>query len=946
MLDVSGGFLFVADTGNSSVRRLDLGNNSTTTVLSGLNTPVDVLIDVQTNLFVLTQADGLIRQYDLFDNLTKTNNATVLTSPSAMAFDLNGDIYVVELGGALKKVTLSGGAVSTVVAAGTFSSPMGVEVLDSGSIAVSDTGNHVVRLVDATTTAVTVLTGSIGTAGLVNGDSTISRLNTPHHLAKAAGNVLVVADYGNHAVRKIDGAGTVTLVYGVSSNDWAASFPGWDDGSATVASSREPSGVVVDGDGDVYVTEQFYHLIRKAVGTDFSGPTGVGGGTDSGSTTTINPPDLSFSPNSGYFPLGQSVTVTSPSSLVFYTTDGTDPSTNSTPVLMTNGVGTIKWKTSTNDLSSLRVSSFVVSGTNIASTNVSGVAVITNSVGIPAGLNTNLFGGIGATVLAPVVVNLPVGEKLRTLSFRLEVSANGAAPIVADTFDAVAITTNDFIPVITGDGDVTGPARFSVTPYSFASTRGLSINFIGTNANLSISGFAVVAMLAVPIPSTASEGDSYQIDVILPTGTSDTAGTDLILNSGPSRTLTVTNIGYLVGDSSPAGWYNAGDFGNTTDGTGAGQLLLSDVNNAFNTSVGIRPPYPFTDVFNAMDVFPEDTTGTVGGDGQIRFLDWQIILLRQQHLNTNPVFGISQTNWARTWGVGGVLTTTTTNLNTTRVATGLVLPQPGLVWERQVLLTAGSAEFVQPGALISVPIHARVGAASSLAGLQFRAVVRPSNGALPVSVPVTFNSQLPGERQSSGSVSDVAVAWDLGQLSFAAGSSNLLGHVLFTVPLTTAAGSCYTVDLEASDGSPLPPTQYQFETRAGCVWVATAAAAPNRLVSSEWISSFFGGVGVLSGDNDDADGDGFANVLEYIAGTNPTNANSVLRLDRASQLVGGPVFELLSAPGKRYVLEYRDSAVTGPWTPAVTNFGNGRLIQLPLSNGNNGTRFYRLRVSP
>ena len=523
VLDVSGGFLFVADTGNNSVRQLDLNGGTTSTVLSGLNAPVDVLIDAQTNLFVLTQTDGLIRQYDLFGNLTKTNNTAAFTSPSAMSFDLNGDIFVVELGGALKKVTLSSGAVATVVAAGTFSSPRGVEVMDSGSIAVSDTGNHAIRLVDPTTAAVTLLTGSIGTAGLVNGGSTVARLNSPHHIAKAAGNVLVVADNGNHAVRKIDGAGTVSLVYGVSTNDWAVSFPGWDDGSATVASSREPSGVVVDGDGDVYVTEQFYHLVRKAVGTDFSGPTGVGGG-DTGSTTTINPPDLSFTPNSGYYPLGQSITVSSPSALVFYTTDGTDPTTNATPVLMTNGVGTIKWKNSTNDLSALRVASFVVSGTNIAGTNVSGVAVTTNSIGIPPGLNTNLVGGIGATVMVPVVVNLPAGEKLRTLSFRLEVSANGAAPIIPDTFDAVSITTNDFIPLVTGDGDVEGAARFSVTPYSFATTRGLSINFVGTNANMSVSGFAVVAMLAVPIPSTAGEGDSYQIDVLLPTATSDTAG--------------------------------------------------------------------------------------------------------------------------------------------------------------------------------------------------------------------------------------------------------------------------------------------------------------------------------------------------------------------------------------------------------------------------------------
>ena len=218
---------------------------------------------------------------------------------------------------------------------------------------------------------------------------------------------------------------------------------------------------------------------------------------------------------------------------------------------------------------------------------------------------------------------------------------------------------------------------------------------------------------------------------------------------------------------------------------------------------------------------------------------------------------------------------------------------------------------------------------------------------MPLAAPVTFNSEHPGERQSRGSLSDVAVAWDLGQLNFAAGSSNRLGHILFTIPLTTPAGSCYSVALEATDGSPMPPTQYQFETREGCVWVATAAAAPTRLVSSEWHGRFFANGSPASGDNDDADGDGFANILEYIAGTNPTNANSVLRLDRAVQAGGGaPVFELLSAPGKRYVLEYRNAAGAGQWIPALTNLGDGRVIQLPLANGNNGTRFYRLRVSP
>ena len=46
-------------------------------------TPVDVALDGSTNLYVLTQGDGRIRQYDQFGQLVATNNATLLTTPTA-----------------------------------------------------------------------------------------------------------------------------------------------------------------------------------------------------------------------------------------------------------------------------------------------------------------------------------------------------------------------------------------------------------------------------------------------------------------------------------------------------------------------------------------------------------------------------------------------------------------------------------------------------------------------------------------------------------------------------------------------------------------------------------------------------------------------------------------------------------------------------------------------
>ncbi|MDW8311058.1 MAG: hypothetical protein RMK20_16925, partial [Verrucomicrobiales bacterium] len=159
-------------------------------------------------------------------------------------------------------------------------------------------------------------------------------------------------------------------------------------------------------------------------------------------------------------------------------------------------------------------------------------------------------------------------------------------------------------------------------------TSGLIIAFVDTQANLFVSDFATVNLLALSIPPTAKEGDTYTIRVAQPSATSDGFQSKVPLSAMAARTVTVRNIPYLVGDAAPGRWYNAGDFGN-------GDLDNSDVNMAFKASLGVRVPFNFTDVFDAMDVFPEDLPGVVGGDGQIRFLDWQRILRRSLRRDTN-----------------------------------------------------------------------------------------------------------------------------------------------------------------------------------------------------------------------------------------------------------------------------------------------------------------------
>ena len=952
-LESTGRYLYLADTGNNAVRRLDLVALQTTTIIAGLNRPVDVALDPAGNLYVLTQGDGLIRRYDSFGNLIATNNATALSSPSAFALDGSGNFYVTELagGGALRFVNATNRIVTTLtpVTAIPLASPRGVVVLDNGTVALSDSGNHAIRIFNPITLALTTLTGLNG-AGAINGGPGVARLNSPHRLAKAGGGFLVVADTGNQQLRKIAPDGTVSVLYGIAAANWFTgpfSYPGWVDGTAAVAEAREPEGVVVNGSGDVFVTEQFYHLVRKATGTALTGPSGTssggGGSGDPGTGVTLNPPSLTLAPNTGYFPMGQLLTVTSSSTNVFFTTDGTEPTTNSTPLAITGGTGTIRWASPTNDLAALRLKAFVFNGTNSASTNLSGLAAPVTTIGVPSGYNATLAAGIGSTIVVPVVVNLRATDHLKSLQFRVEVTPNGAAPMILDQFRALPISSNDFIATITSDQSG-APTLVNSLAYAFGTTRGLALSMIGTNSNLSVSRFGVAALLAVPLPPGAANGDSYQITVLQPSGTSDGLQTPVTLTPLASQTITVQSISYLVGDTASSGWYNAGDFG-------SGDLDNSDVNNVFYASLGIRLPYSFTDAFDAMDAYPEDTEGTVGGDHQIRFLDWQIILLRSLRLNGAPGLGVSTNNWSRGWAAGGVRTNGTTTLRAS-LARRVVAPGAGQIWVRQALLGAGIIENAAAGTDVSVPVFVKVGALARLSGLQFRAIISPVGVATP-----TLDSAVQFVPLAAGGLAPVnftatqiGCAWNLGALNLAGQTRTVLGQLRFRIPAAAARGDAYRIQFANADGAPDLTTQYEFETLSGAVWVGPAPRLADA-ISDEWKIRFFGSVDDPRAAADaDPDGDGVSNLGEFLAGTDPTDSASRPRLDASARLTNGRpdgvALRLLTAPGKLYVSEWSPSLVVPIWTPFATNSGDGYTADIAAPAAPGSTGFYRLRVLP
>lgn len=131
-----------------------------------------------------------------------------------------------------------------------FSGPAGVAFDGDGNAFVG----HSIRKITPDGTVTTLAGG--GLAGFADGQGTAAQFSGPTGVAVDMDGNVIVADKGNHRIRKITPDGAVTTLAG-SGNDHFA------DGRGTAASFSRPCGVAVGGDGNIIVCDYSSHLIRK-----------------------------------------------------------------------------------------------------------------------------------------------------------------------------------------------------------------------------------------------------------------------------------------------------------------------------------------------------------------------------------------------------------------------------------------------------------------------------------------------------------------------------------------------------------------------------------------------------------------------------------------------------------------------------------------------------------
>lgn len=312
----SRGNLFIADIGNSRIRKVDTTGFITTVAGNGVKCypsttacgdggpatnanfdfPIAVAVDGAGNLYIADAFDYKIREVSAATQTITTiagdgtpcsnptslcgdggaGTAAQLNYPTGIAVDGSGNVYVSDTKDhRIRMIAAGTGIISTVVGTGGpcvnptnacgdggpalnafLRLPGQISVDGSGNIYIADTGDNRVRLVNGSTQNITTIAGT-GVQGFAGdgASATSAQLNQESAMFVDSTGSVLLGDTGNQRIRQFSSNGNISTIAGGGS--------GGDNGAATNAMFASPYEVAEDAAGNVYIADQFNNRIRK-----------------------------------------------------------------------------------------------------------------------------------------------------------------------------------------------------------------------------------------------------------------------------------------------------------------------------------------------------------------------------------------------------------------------------------------------------------------------------------------------------------------------------------------------------------------------------------------------------------------------------------------------------------------------------------------------------------
>src|SRR5579871_538226 len=340
----SAGNVYISDSGNSRIRKVDTSGIVTTFAGNGtagfsgdggaptsasLNNPQGLALDAQGALYIADWLNNRIRKIPhggAISTVAGNGNggfsgdggpavSAQLSSPQAIALDAQGNLYIADNNNRIRKVGVSG-LINTVAGQGTMgvsgdggsalsarlAGPLGVAVDPSGNIYIGDSYSHKIRVVNASGTINTFAGSGQFKYSPDGGLATSSFFSFPQWsggVAVDANGNIFVADTGNQRVRKISPTGVVTTVAGNGTFGYSGDGGPATQASLALDSNSSQQSLAVDRAGNLYIADTDNSRVRKVdatgtITTFAGGGNGAVGDGGPAASATVRPFGITF----------------------------------------------------------------------------------------------------------------------------------------------------------------------------------------------------------------------------------------------------------------------------------------------------------------------------------------------------------------------------------------------------------------------------------------------------------------------------------------------------------------------------------------------------------------------------------------------------------------------------------------------------------------------------